>query len=179
MSNSPNDSERFDAPAVFRTTRLACERFTMDHVELLATMDRDEDVQRWLFGKIYTPEETHARAERRVGYWTQHGAGDYVVRTAQDGEFIGFAGFFPSPRPNAVAIGYALFPRFWGNGYGTELAKALTETALAFDCSEIVATVLATNVASRRVLEKTGFVAVGPGAGDDPGTLVYRYVGRS
>ncbi|HEY0393856.1 MAG TPA: GNAT family N-acetyltransferase [Candidatus Elarobacter sp.] len=164
---------------MLRTARLTCERFTMDHVQQLATMDRDADVQVWLFGKTYTPEETRARAERRVAYWNEHGAGDYIVHTADDGELIGFAGFFPSPRPNAIAIGYALFPRFWGHGYGTELADVLTRTALGFDCAEIVATVLATNAASRHVLEKTGFAALEPGPEDDPGTLVYRYVGRS
>lgn len=149
----------------------------MEHVDDLARMDRDETVQRWLFGKTYTPEETRARAERRVAYWTEHGAGDYIVRTVEDGVCVGFAGFFPSSRPNAIAIGYALFPAFWGLGYGTELAETLTRTATAFDCNEIVATVLESNAASRRVLEKCGFVPISS-ADDDSDTLVYRYGGQ-
>ena len=147
------------APTTLRTRRLVCDRFTMDHVDALASMDRNWDVQQWLFGKTYTAEETRARAQRRVAYWDEHGAGDYIVHT-HDRTFIGFAGFFPSDRPDAIAIGYALMPAYWGYGYGTELAMMLTEAALQLGRSEIVATVRDTNVASRTILEKAGFVAI-------------------
>jgi [ribosomal protein S5]-alanine N-acetyltransferase len=178
MTDEPRAPSRIDAPSVLRTARLVCERFTVEHVDELAVIDRDETVQRSLFGKTYTREETEARARRRVAYWEEHGAGDYIVWTP-DGQFVGFAGFFPSPRPGAIAIGYALRPEYWGNGYGTELAAVLTDTAVALNVPEIVATVLATNMASRRVLEKAGFVALGPADADDPGTLVYRYAGST
>ncbi|HEX3550661.1 MAG TPA: GNAT family N-acetyltransferase [Candidatus Elarobacter sp.] len=154
-----------------------CERFTMEHAGDLARMDRRMDVQRWLFGKTYTAAETHARAERRVAYWETDGMGDYRVRT-EDGTVVGFAGFFPSTLANALAIGYALMPEFWGRGYGTELARALTRTTLDLRRGDIVATVLATNSASRHVLEKAGFIAAGPAAGD-PEALLYRYERRA
>ncbi len=147
----------------------------MEHVDALASMDRDAVVQQWLFGTTYTAEETRGRAERRVAYWNEHGAGDYIVHT-HDGEFIGFAGFFPSTRPHAIAIGYALVPAYWGRGYGTEVALLLTETARGLGRSEIVATVRDTNVASRRILEKAGFVAV-ERVESEIETLLYRYEG--
>ena len=176
MTDEPREVARIDAPSVLRTARLVCERFTMEHVDELALIDRNETVQRWLFGKTYTREETEARARRRVAYWEERGAGDYIVRTLH-GEFVGFAGFFPSPRPGAIAIGYVLRPEYWGIGYGTELAAVLTETAVSLNVPEIVATVLTTNAASRRILEKSGFVVLGPADAEDPGTLVYRYAG--
>ncbi|MBV8298326.1 MAG: GNAT family N-acetyltransferase [Candidatus Eremiobacteraeota bacterium] len=178
MNGDSTEVVRVDAPPVLRTARLVCERFTMEHVDELAVIDRDETVQRWLFGKTYTREETEARARRRVAYWDEHGAGDYIVRTP-DGQFIGFAGFFPSARPGAIAIGYALRPECWGSGYGSELAAVLTSTAKALGVPEIVATVRATNAASRRILEKSGFVVMGPADADDPETLVYRYAGSA
>jgi RimJ/RimL family protein N-acetyltransferase len=176
MTDDPSEILRVDAPPVLRTARLVCERFTMEHADELAVIDQDEAVQVRLFGKTYTREETQARASRRVAFWEEHGAGDYIVRTP-DGLFVGFAGFFPSSRPGAIAIGYALRPECWGSGYGTELAGVLTRTAVALGVPEIVATVLATNAASRRVLEKNGFVEVGPA--DDDKTLLYRYDGSA
>jgi RimJ/RimL family protein N-acetyltransferase len=176
MTDQPVESRRFHAPPVLRTARLVCERFTIAHTEELGVMDRDQAVQVWLFGKTYTPQETRARAKRRVAYWKEWGAGDYLVRPAAGGGFVGFAGFFPSDRPGAIAIGYALRPEYWGRGYGTELARELTRTAAGFGCAEIVATVLPSNAASRSVLEKTGFVAAGP-AHEGEETLLYRYAG--
>ncbi len=145
----------------------------MDHVAELALVDVDWDVQQWLFRKLYSAEETRARAQRRVDSWAELGAGDYIVRTAV-GEFVGFAGFFPSPRPNAIAIGYALRPPCWRRGYGSELAAVLTAVGATLGRAEIVATVRETNVASRRILEKTGFAALGTVDGDE-GTLLYRF----
>ena len=147
----------------------------MEHVDDLGILDRDPAVQRWIFGTTYTPEETRARAERRIANWETKGGGDYRVRTA-DGELAGFAGFFPAAEPDAVAIGYALRPAFWGRGYATELAEVLTRTAAALGHRTIVATVLPENAASRRVLEKVGFVESGT-AMHDPVALLYRYAG--
>lgn len=163
------------APAQMRTARLVCDRFTMEHVDALALMDRDFEVQQWLFGKTYSAEETLARAQRRVSSWEEHGAGDYIVHTHQ-GDWVGFAGFFPSPRPDAIAIGYALRPEYWRRGYGTELALLLTETARGLGRAEVVATVRETNVASRKVLEKAGFVAI-ERSETETETLTYRLQG--
>jgi RimJ/RimL family protein N-acetyltransferase len=168
-----SDPDRTEAPRRFVTARLTGERFTMDHVNALAVVDTNADVQTWLFGKTYTARETRARAKRRVAYWNAQGAGDYVVHT-HGGAFVGFAGFFPAFRPNALAIGYALMPEWWGAGYGTELALELTRIGLTLGRDELVATVLERNAASRNVLRKAGFVPIGPSP-DDAGTLHYRY----
>lgn len=158
---------------MLRTARLRCERFTLQHVDELAVLDTDPAVQATIFGKICGRDETAERVRRRVAYWADHGYGDYVVRLP-DGEFVGTVGVFPTSRPGAIAIGYALRPAHWGRGYATELCSAITAAIAPLHEGEIVATVLEQNVASRRVLEKSGFIAVGPNA-DDPGTLRYRF----
>jgi len=169
-----SDPAKREAPAQMRTKRLVCSRFTLDHVDALGVMDRDMTVQQWLFGKTYTVQETRERAERRIAFWNEHGAGDYIVHTLA-GEFVGFAGFFPSPRPDAIAIGYALMPDHWRKGYGSELARLLTDTALTLGRAEIVATVRATNTASRRIVENLGYEIIGSDLEYD--TLTYRFTG--
>jgi len=161
------------APEFVRTARLHCERFTLDDVPELALLDADPAVQVTVFGKTYTLEETQQRTERRVRLWAENGYGDYVVRL-HDGTFIGTAGLFPSSLPGAIAVGYTLLPEHWGQGYATELATSLAALAEQLEPTDVVAVVLETNTASRRVLEKAGFVLTGPNA-DDPGTVLYRF----
>lgn len=59
-------------------------------------------------------------------------------------------------------LGYALHPRFWGQGYASEAAKAMIETVfLLTEAERIAATVQIENAASRHVLDKLGFRMTG------------------
>ena len=57
-----------------------------------------------------------------------------------------------------LTLGYVVTPNAWGSGYATEIASA--SVAFAFDvlaAPTVFASVLSTNTASRRVLERTDF----------------------
>ena len=57
-----------------------------------------------------------------------------------------------------VEVAWAIVPERWGQGLATELARAATEAAFGqLGLPEIVAFTLPENVASRRVMEKSGF----------------------
>ena len=57
-----------------------------------------------------------------------------------------------------IDIGYALAPKFHGNGYGTEAVGALVDEAFAKRGAErVFANVFVGNQTSRRVVEKLGF----------------------
>ena len=63
-----------------------------------------------------------------------------------------------------LTLGYALAPEVWGRGYATEAVRAAVEAAFGLTGAvEIDASVRVENPASRRVLEKAGFVHVGRG----------------
>jgi len=86
------------------------------------------------------------------------------------------AGFKGPPEDGTVEIGYSVLPQFQGRGYATEMVRSLTEWAFRQPgVDTIIAQTAATNMASLRVLEKTGFVEDGPGT--DPGDL--RFVLRA
>ena len=54
-------------------------------------------------------------------------------------------------------LGYRLRRSAWGHGYATEGARALVRRAFAgLGVQEVVATTMAVNTGSRRVLEKAG-----------------------
>ena len=69
-----------------------------------------------------------------------------------------------SRRQGRLTIGYALAPEVWGKGLATEAALAAIEAAFTLtDAVEMLATAHVENPASRRVLEKCGFVHTGTG----------------
>jgi len=60
-----------------------------------------------------------------------------------------------------VALGYWIARREWGRGYASEAARAVVELARVLGHSRVVASHYADNLASGRVLEKTGFRPTG------------------
>lgn len=101
--------------------------------------------------------------------YTRHG---HFAAEAGDGAFVGRIALHPvimdtepdtpclAPTDDSttVSIGYRLRSQHWGHGYATEAAAAVVR--LAFDhygASRAVATTMAVNQGSRRVLERSGF----------------------
>jgi len=113
------------------------------------TMDRE-----WSADQIARSQELFA--SEGVGLWL-------VALAAAPQSPIGFCGFIrfdeTGPRPQLL---YALTEQHTGQGYATEIARALIayvrENKLG---STIVSAVDAPNLASCRVLEKVGFQRVG------------------
>jgi len=73
-------------------------------------------------------------------------------------EVVGEGGWKGGPGPDGVAeIGYGLAAPYRGQGLGTELVGLLTAWVLEA-AEQVVAEVLVDNVASRRALERNGYV---------------------
>jgi RimJ/RimL family protein N-acetyltransferase len=76
----------------------------------------------------------------------------------------GFVGWFslkpahgPGLDPADIELGYRLRPAVWGRGLATEGARLLVRRAFTeLGLSRVVATTMAVNAGSRRVLEKAG-----------------------
>ena len=78
-------------------------------------------------------------------------------------DFIGIAGMtLSNDRFKMGEFYYKLFPKFWGNGLATEMAKALIKFGFE-ECKlhRIEAGVATQNLASIRVLEKAGMTCEG------------------
>lgn len=83
----------------------------------------------------------------------------------EHGRMIGYANFHGPPgvndtgSPDALEIGYSVFPDFRGQGFATEAAQALLDFArYDFGVTHFIAGILPTNAPSIRVAEKLGFV---------------------
>jgi len=120
----------------------------------------DEHVRRYLMdGNLFSREWSEERIRESRKLFEQRGVGIWLVRDKATDELVGFCGFLeiPSTHPDPQ-IAYAMFERFSGKGYATEMARtAIAHARKQPGFSEIVAGVDEVNVASLRVLEKLGF----------------------
>lgn len=92
--------------------------------------------------------------------------GKYVFRALykkDTKEFIGEAGIIGySSTANRCVVGYNLLPKYWNKGYATEITKCLIKYGFeSLGIERIEALALQINVASCRVLEKSGFLLEG------------------
>ena len=119
-------------------------------------------------GQLFPREWSEQRVRENVDLFDRRGVGLWLAYDRKSGELAGFCGFLEMrsmhPEPQLV---YALFERFTGIGYATEMATAsIAEAHRHEGFSTIVASVDEVNLASIRVLEKLGFrpVATHPGS---------------
>ncbi|MHC0429047.1 GNAT family N-acetyltransferase [Streptomyces sp. O3] len=96
-----------------------------------------------------------------------------VWAVRHEGRYVGHAEIKPSPEPwlDGHEIVYGLSPDSWGQGFGSELVRALTSYGhQELGLPEVHATVDARNSGSLTVLKKAGYVHVRDVPEDDGAT---------
>jgi ribosomal-protein-alanine N-acetyltransferase len=160
-----------------QSSRLSLRDVTLADAAALFELDRDLEVMRFLGGVRAGASVDDMRAllaGRIAGYARSPGLGLGSCFLSPSGEFIGWFmlrrrkyrpydanGALLDPTEDAE-LGYRLARRFWGQGYATEMSRALVRHGLEqLALPRIVAFVDAEHVASVRVLQKAGFSHVG------------------
>jgi len=108
----------------------------------------------------------HADTRDGLRMYVEHGGpddGGWFVTLSGDGRVIGDCGALGwVDAGGRVEIGYGLAAPFRGQGFGTEMARALADwVAVQPEVRVVTASVEIGNEASRRVLAGLGFVLVG------------------
>jgi RimJ/RimL family protein N-acetyltransferase len=142
------------------TKRLRLRQFRPDDIDDLQAMDGDDRVMRYLgTGLTGRTHEQSARAlelmiahyVERPGYGLLHGS------RHDDTTFVGACGLFPLPDADDIEIAYRLPHACWGQGYATEMAKAVLDYGFhTLGLPRIVGVTWPENMPSQRVLGKIG-----------------------
>jgi RimJ/RimL family protein N-acetyltransferase len=147
---------------LLETDRLLLRPFTEADVELLVELDSDPEVMRYLGNGRPTPRRVVERETllRVLRYHDRLGGPAFWAAIERNtGDFVGWFELQPAgpARPDEAELGYRLRRPAWGQGYASEGARALVDRGFAeFGLQRIVATTMAVNTASRRVMEKAG-----------------------
>ena len=151
---------------MIKTERLYITEFTLDMVEAVHLNSLDEDNRRFNPDEVFeTIEDAQNTVEFLMNsYKNVDGPLVYPVLLA-DGTNIGYVQVVPMNDGNCE-VGYHIAKAYAGNGYATEAVKAfLPEIMKKLDIKEINGICVADNIASIKVLEKTGFTKEFEGMG--------------
>jgi len=122
----------------------------------LLVLHRDQRVLSAFGAERGTDDDTRQFLARKLAHWKEHGFGIWMFRDPT-GTFIGRCGIHRWR--SEVELGYIVEPSFWGQGFATEMATAVAGHAFtALGLSNLVAFTRKENLASRRVMDKVGFL---------------------
>lgn len=141
---------------------------------------QDEHVRRFLMdGNVFPRSWTEDRIRDSRALFERRGVGIWLAYDRETAALAGFCGFLEIPALHpAPQLVYALFERFTGRGYATEMARTVIAEARRHPgFEEIIAGVDAVNAASCRVLEKLGFAHLDTQPGHFGDTFLLRLTG--
>mgnify|MGYP001797251424 CR=1 FL=1 len=145
--------------AVFRTPRLLVRRWQVaDEPDLLALYSIDR-VVRWIDdGQALSPTDAARWMDVTFSNYQKRGYGMFAIAEGRGAKTIGFGGLVHPNGQSDAEIKYAFRPEVWGRGFATEFVQGLLKWARsAHGLTHAIATVAPENLASQRVLLKSGF----------------------
>jgi len=167
--------EHTDAVADRRTARLHLRRIRADDLaDLAALFALPETVAHRPRPIGDPPDVSRSRLEQALSHWREYGFGTWTI--AAERRTIGFGGLTLKSGYTGLNISYHLFPHSWRRGYASEFVGEAVAVAFGPLAAErVIGLVRPANPASRRVLERAGFVSEGEvDYGGSPITLLAR-----
>lgn len=162
---------------VLETERLVLRWMTMEDLDALYALYHGEDVRKYYSEGIPSYEETRAQLDWMVNVcYAKYGFGYWAALDKKTGEFIGRCGLYPwtIEGRDEVEVVYMFFKPYWGQGLGTEAARAIVRYAFEnLGLTRIIAVINPGNRASARVAEKIGMTLELDGDLNGEPTLVY------
>ncbi|TQO06219.1 UNVERIFIED_ORG: RimJ/RimL family protein N-acetyltransferase [Citrobacter freundii] len=147
---------------VLKTSRLICRPLTHDDWAFFLTLQQNADVMRFV-ADSRTEEEIRTVFDSRLPEWSP-GSPHWLCLVLCDkasGVPLGVTGYIQD-RNECAEVGFLLTPEAQGKGYGAESLHAVCDYAFtAGGLRRLTACVTAGNDASRRLLEKVGFILEG------------------
>jgi len=145
---------------ILETERLRLRRLVPDDLDELYALYADPVVRRYFPEGTLTYRETQEELE-----WFLHGhprqprLGLWATVLKSTGQFIGRCGLLPwtIEGRDEVEVAYLLGQAYWGQGLGTEAARAIRDYGFEqLGLARLVALIDHENLASRRVAENIG-----------------------
>jgi ribosomal-protein-alanine N-acetyltransferase len=150
-------------PDCIHTQRLRLRRPTAaDADAIFNSFANDSEVTRYMSWPTHTSvTDTRAFLKFAVEQWQQQSVGTFLIES--DGKVIGSTGIHLDQQASSggsAETGYVFARHAWGQGYATEVLRAMVTLAMQLGLQQLTAGCHPDNLASKRVLEKCGFIAV-------------------
>jgi [ribosomal protein S5]-alanine N-acetyltransferase len=144
---------------ILETDRLLLREYVEEDADAFFKLNTDPDVLRFVPDKplLNVEQARQILIDHPIADYRKYGFGRGACILKSTGEKIGFAGLKYLEELGEVDVAYRLLPKYWGQGFATEAALASVRFGFAdLDLKRIIGLVMPENIASVRVLEKTG-----------------------
>ena len=144
---------------ILETDRLLLREFVEDDAESFFKLNNYPEVVRFVPDKplLNVEQARQTLIDHPIADYRRYGFGRGACILKSTGEQIGFAGLKYLDELGEVDVAYRLLPAHWGQGLATEVALASVRYGFAaLGLKRITGLVMPKNIASVRVLEKTG-----------------------
>lgn len=154
---------------VLATPRLTVRQFTTADAAALQAICGDRRTMRYVGdGMVLTRARCAAWIEESLADYAARGRGAWALQVADEAAMAGYCGIVTARRRADPELIYALRPSLWGRGLASELVPALLDHGFrSCGLRRLVATVRPENLASVRVLEKSGMHCAGEELGPE------------
>jgi len=150
--------------ATIITKRLKLRSPAYSDLNDMVDMDMSHDVQKHLFVSVQTstahPEKAslRKRLKESIKLGDPKGGALWTIEEKNTSNFIGMISLELAVAINKMALSFRLKPEIWRQGYATEAVSVVVEFAFnKLMLSELSALIHPDNIASQRVIEKSGF----------------------
>jgi RimJ/RimL family protein N-acetyltransferase len=144
---------------ILETDRLLLREFVEEDAEVFFRLNSHPEVLRFVPDKplLDVEQARQLLVDHPIADYRKHGFGRGACILKSTGAQIGFAGLKYLEELGEVDVAYRLLPAYWGQGFATEAALASVRFGFAdLGLKRIIGLVMPENIASARVLEKTG-----------------------
>ena len=148
-----------ESESMIKTERLVLRPFRKDDLELIRSLYCDEEILKYMPSDTMSVEDAEKHLERIIREWGQPPRCNYemAVLLKDTGDRIGRAHIEIDRDTDTGMIGWLLIQEHWGQGYATEISRALINHCFdAFHLHRVNAVCNPENIGSWRVLEKCG-----------------------
>ncbi len=146
------------------TERLILREFREEDASGLLRLNSNPEVIKYLHMEPYKNIEDGIKDVKWVtDQYPKNKIGRWIMLEKSTGEFMGWTGLKledmeMNGQQNFYDVGYRMLPEFWGKGYATESVLASLKYGFEeMNLEKINAAAHCENLASRRVLKKSGF----------------------
>jgi RimJ/RimL family protein N-acetyltransferase len=143
------------------TARLLLRPWQPDDLAEFTRLLTDPVVTRYIVVSTpFSPQDVADLSARTLAQWERNDFGPWAAIEKQSGRWVGRIGLneLPDwPGPHKIEVGWELHQEFWGRGLATEGGRAGVRYGFeVVGLERIISATMATNTASRRVMEKCG-----------------------
>lgn len=138
------------------TERVYLRRMSMDDFAALGKILKNPEVM-YAWEYDFTDTDVKDWIDKNLSLYEKYGLGYFLALSKKDGSVLGQAALMPDTidGKDYLEVGYIFDKKYWGNGYATECAKALSQYAIEhFPDKELILEIRPENEASIKVAQR-------------------------